>query len=121
MITIISGTNRNDSFTRKVALEYQRFLTELNIESQILSLEEHEAHRRNDAFIKMENGLLKTAERFIFILPEYNGSYPGVLKMMIEQYKELFMVNLNIYISNNLIIFIFFRYLKIYIIKYVLH
>jgi len=84
MITIISGTNRQDSFTKRVAKEYQRFLAEQDIESQILSLDEYDTHIRDEAFIQMENELLKTAERFIFILPEYNGSYPGVLKMMID-------------------------------------
>lgn len=84
MITIISGTNRNDSNTLKVAEEYRRFLDEQGIESRILSLKEHAVHTRNEAFIKMEDELLKTAERFIIILPEYNGSYPGILKLMID-------------------------------------
>ena len=84
MITIISGTNRKDSATKKVALEYQRFLKEQNMESQLLALEDHETHLRNEAFITMETELLKSSERFIIILPEYNGSYPGVLKMMID-------------------------------------
>ena len=84
MITIIAGTNRKDSYTKKVALEYQRFLTALNIDNNLFSLDEHEVYVRDEAFLKVENELLKTAGRFIFILPEYNGSYPGVLKMMID-------------------------------------
>lgn len=84
MITIISGTNRPDSNTKRVALEYQRFLTEQNIESNVLALDEHETHTRNEAFQKMEEEFLKPAERFIIVIPEYNGSYPGVIKMMID-------------------------------------
>lgn len=84
MITIIAGTNRKDSYTKKVAKEYRRFLSDQNMESQIFSLDEHDTHIRNDAFVQAEETYLKTAERFIFILPEYNGSYPGVLKMMID-------------------------------------
>ncbi len=84
MITIISGTNRKGSSTKKVAKEYQRFLSEQQIESQLLALEDFDATVRNEAFIKTETELLKTAERFIFILPEYNGSYPGILKMLID-------------------------------------
>lgn len=84
MITIIAGTNRKDSYTKKVALEYQRFLTALNIENKLLSLDEHDLSVRDESFLKVENELLKAAARFIFILPEYNGSYPGVLKMMID-------------------------------------
>ncbi len=84
MITIIAGTNRKDSYTKKTALAYQRFLTALNIENNLLSLDEHDLSVRDESFLKVENELLKTASRFIFILPEYNGSYPGVLKMMID-------------------------------------
>lgn len=84
MITIISGTNRADSYTKRVAEVYRRFLAERDTESKILSLDEFETHIRNDAFVKMENDFLKPAEKFIIILPEYNGSYPGVLKMMID-------------------------------------
>ena len=84
MITIIAGTNRKDSYTKRVAEEYKRFLAEQNTESTLFSLDEFETHERDDAFVKMENNFLKPAERFIIILPEYNGSYPGVLKMMID-------------------------------------
>ena len=84
MITIISGTNRKDSFTKKVAKEYQRFLKEQGIESRVLALEDYDTNIRNAVYIKMEDELLKTAQSFIIILPEYNGSYPGVLKLMID-------------------------------------
>jgi chromate reductase len=84
MITIISGTNRKDSNTKRVALEYQRFLTEQNIESRVLALDEYDTHARNEAFAAMEEEFLKPAERFIIVIPEYNGSYPGVIKMMID-------------------------------------
>lgn len=84
MITIISGTNRPGSNTKKVALEYKRILAEKNIESIILALDEHAVHERNDNFITMEKALLTPVESFIIISPEYHGSYPGVLKMMID-------------------------------------
>lgn len=84
MITIISGANRKDSNTKKVAVEYQRFLKEKNIEANLLSLEENEMTERNDAFKVIENGLLIPTEKFIIIMPEYNGSYPGILKLMID-------------------------------------
>lgn len=84
MITIISATDRKDSNTKKVALEYQRFLEEQQIKTAILSLDEYDSHVRNDDFKKMENDFLVSATGFIFIMPEYHGSYPGVLKMMID-------------------------------------
>lgn len=83
MITIISGTNR-DNNTKKVALEYQRLLKEKNIDSVLLALDEKDVSIRNDSFMKMEESFLKPASKFIIIMPEYNGSYPGILKLMID-------------------------------------
>jgi len=84
MITIISGTNRKDNFTKKVALEYQRLLTEKLFENRMLSLDEVDMSKRNYDFIQIESEILKPAEKFIIISPEYNGSYPGILKLMID-------------------------------------
>jgi NAD(P)H-dependent FMN reductase len=39
---------------------------------------------RNDRFRTIENEILKPSEKFIIISPEYNGSYPGILKLMID-------------------------------------
>ncbi|MBC7937959.1 MAG: NAD(P)H-dependent oxidoreductase [Rhizobacter sp.] len=84
MITIISGTNRGDNNTKKVALEYQRILLEKNVESAIYALDEIDGSRRTSDFIKAEEALLQAAEKFIIVMPEYNGSYPGILKLMID-------------------------------------
>lgn len=83
MITIISGTNR-DNNTKKVAIEYRRLLKEKNIDAQLLSLDEVKVVERDAGFIEMENKFLVPAEKFIIIMPEYNGSYPGILKLMID-------------------------------------
>lgn len=84
MITIIAGTNRRESYTKRVAEEYKKLLAEENTASSILSLDEYDTHLRSEDFVQMENEFLKKAERFIIILPEYNGSYPGVFKLMID-------------------------------------
>jgi NAD(P)H-dependent FMN reductase len=84
MITIISGSNRDDNNTKRVALEYQRILSEKNVPAQIFSLDEINSTLRNESFIKSELELLIPTERFIIIMPEYNGSYPGILKLMMD-------------------------------------
>ena len=84
MITIIAGTNRNDSNTKKIAAEYKRILTEKNIECKILSLNEVKVYERDEAFIAMEKEYLLSAEKIILVMPEYNGSFPGILKLMID-------------------------------------
>lgn len=84
MITIISGTNRKDNYTKKVALEYQRLLKEKLFESRILSLEDADMCKRDENFVQIESEFLIPAEKFIIISPEYHGSYPGILKLMID-------------------------------------
>lgn len=84
MITIISGTNRKGNSTKKVALAYKKILAEKKVDAKLLALDEVDVYERNEAFEKMENEYLKKADKFIFIMPEYNGSFPGVLKLMID-------------------------------------
>lgn len=84
MITIISGSNRKDNNTLKVAMEYQRLLHAAQLEAQVLSLEEMDLTQRNEEFLEVEENILVPTEKFIIISPEYNGSYPGVLKLMID-------------------------------------
>lgn len=84
MYTIISGTNRSGSNTLKVARQYQKIFSERGIEATILSLENLNVFAKNPQFEKIENELLIPTNNYIFITPEYNGSFPGVLKMMFD-------------------------------------
>jgi NAD(P)H-dependent FMN reductase len=84
MYTIISGTNRIGSHTEKVAREYRRILKNKNIDANIFSLKELDTLHRSEGILKAETEILIPTEKFIFIIPEYNGSYPGVLKAMID-------------------------------------
>jgi chromate reductase, NAD(P)H dehydrogenase (quinone) len=84
MYTIISGTNRPGSNTLKVAREYQRFLKAKGIEARLLSLEGIDLLNRDKAFEQLENEMIIPTSKFIFLVPEYNGSYPGVLKLLFD-------------------------------------
>jgi chromate reductase, NAD(P)H dehydrogenase (quinone) len=84
MITIVSGTNRTGSNTLKVAKEYQRLLGEKGARAGIFSLEGVNVMERDAAFEKIENEIILPTDSFIFIVPEYNGSFPGVLKMLFD-------------------------------------
>lgn len=84
MITIVSGTNRHDSNTIKVAVEYQRLLQEKGVSAALFSLEEINVMKRDAAFERIEREIIIPTEQFIFIIPEYNGSFPGVLKMLFD-------------------------------------
>ncbi len=84
MYTIISGTNRHGSHSEKVAIEYKRLLKEKNIDAVIFDLKNLDVLKKNAIFAAIENNLLVPATKFIFIIPEYNGTFPGVLKAMID-------------------------------------
>ena len=85
MITIISGSSRQDNNTKKVALEYQRLLKEqFNEESVLYALDDISVTSRDEAFVAAERTFLVPATKFIIVMPEYNGSYPGILKLMID-------------------------------------
>ena len=88
---IISATNRPGSSTLKVAKYYQKQLREKGIEAGLLSLAELPDNliktdmygQRSDEFQVIQDLITKT-EKFLFIIPEYNGSFPGVLKVFID-------------------------------------
>lgn len=84
MYLIISGTNRVGSSTLKVAKEYQRILKEKSIDAVLLSLEGLNLLSRDADFEKMENELIIPTHNYIFISPEYNGSFPGALKLLFD-------------------------------------
>ena len=84
MITIISGTNRKYSNTYKIAREYQLILQEKGVEAGVFSLENIDVFHYNAEFEKIENEVLIPTTHFIIISPEYNGSFPGVLKMLFD-------------------------------------
>lgn len=89
--TIIAGTNRRDSNTCKVARYYEELLNSKNIKPTFLSLEGWKFLERTREFEEMEKDLLAPTNKFIFVSPEYNGSIPGVLKVMfdISDYKKV--------------------------------
>lgn len=91
MLTIIAGTNRPGSSTLKLAVYYQRKLKEKGVEANILSLENLPDNllktdfygKRSEEF-KPFLELVNASDKFIFIIPEYNGSFPGVLKTFVD-------------------------------------
>jgi NAD(P)H-dependent FMN reductase len=85
MITIISATDRPGSNTLKIAKAYSELLHEKNLPHQLLSLEDVSVFKRDESFQEMESQFLISAQKFIFVTPEYNGSYAGILKLMIDR------------------------------------
>lgn len=96
MITIVSGTNRKNSRSLVLSKYYFNLLSEKGIESQILDLNQLPADFAFNALYENSgkhedfNEFRQTVEqsnKFIFVVPEYNGSFPGVLKTFIDGLK----------------------------------
>lgn len=93
MITIVSGTNRPHAKTRQVADYYYTLLTNLQAECQILDLADLPtdfvfsalyANAGKNAQFNALRSLMDNSEKFVFIIPEYNNSFPGVFKAFID-------------------------------------
>lgn len=94
MITIIAGTNRNNSNSLRVAKFYQRQLKNKGLDSQIFPLTNLPISIYSPGFydkpcedFKPLQNIITVTKKFIFIIPEYNGSFPGVLKALIDACK----------------------------------
>ncbi|HTH48472.1 MAG TPA: NAD(P)H-dependent oxidoreductase [Candidatus Limnocylindria bacterium] len=94
MITIISGTNRPGSNTRKTAALIESLYRDLGVPTRLLDLQAlppelfaPEAYAvKPDAFAPFAEAVLK-ATGLVIVTPEYNGSFPGVLKLFIDHLK----------------------------------
>jgi len=84
MITIIAGTNRQESMTLRTARAYYNIIATHTDDVQLLSLENKQVWERGTDMKELETQYLLPATKFLFIMPEYNASFPGVLKMMID-------------------------------------
>ena len=91
-ITIISSTNRLDSNTEKIAKYYLSILKNKTFQVDLLNLKELPESflfsdlygKRSDEFQKIIDKYIEQQTKFIFIVPEYNGSFPGILKGFLD-------------------------------------
>ncbi len=84
MYTIISATNRKGSKSLHVAHQYKKILQERGIEAQLVSLEKFDPLSDKEIIIQLGENILLPSLKLLFIVPEYNGSFPGVLKVLID-------------------------------------
>lgn len=91
MVTIISGTNRPSSNTLKVAKYYQKTLKLKGLETNLFNLEDlpdslisADLYGKHSPEFEAIQDMITRTSKFLFIIPEYNGSFPGVLKTFID-------------------------------------
>lgn len=95
MITIISGTDRKKSESLHFAKKYAEIIaTKTDEQVKILALEDvphdwwhtgmYEDDGQTGSVGELQDEFMLPAQKFIYITPEYNGSFPGVLKLFID-------------------------------------
>lgn len=94
MITLIVGTNRPGSNSRKVAAQLEEIYTGLKVPVQVLDLAKLPLEifapaayaEKPRSFQPFADAVLQSAGLHI-VAPEYNGGVPGVLKYFIDMLK----------------------------------
>ena len=94
MITLIVGTNRPGSNTRKVARHVEEIYAELKVPLRVLDLAQMPPEifspssyaEKPKAFAPFADAVLQAAGLHV-VTPEYNGGIPGVLKYFIDMLK----------------------------------
>ena len=94
MISIISGTNRELAKTDAISKYIFEYLNENGIACRILYLKDLKADFLNNAMYNSDKQSVQLkdiqdrhiceANKFIVVSPEYNGSFPGILKLFID-------------------------------------
>lgn len=93
MITILVTTNRKEAISSQIASIYKRQLEKAGEPVRIMSLEDlphdfvfsalYENSGKNPQFNAFVKELCES-RRLIFVVPEYNNSFPGVLKAFLD-------------------------------------
>lgn len=94
---VIVGTNRPDSNSKKVAQYVQKLYEAKGEKVGLLDLSEIEVEQVHGGHFGGKTPLppklsaaveaVTKSEGLIFVIPEYNGSMPGVLKEFVDQWK----------------------------------
>lgn len=94
MIVLISGTNRPGSTTLKVARQAEAALKALGTDVLLVDLQDlppecasGAAYKSKPARIAEWQDAVLKAQGILSVIPEYNGSFPGIYKLFIDMLK----------------------------------
>lgn len=91
-MTLLCATDRPRSNTRKVVDKYSELLTARGIDHRVCLLEEMPARELlasaygapTEALSNWASLYFGSAKKLVVIAPEYNGSYPGIFKLLLD-------------------------------------
>ncbi|MEX2379460.1 MAG: NADPH-dependent FMN reductase [Vicingaceae bacterium] len=92
MTTIISASNREGNLTALFAQECLQFFEAAGEDCQLFYLDELPSplslqsvyEYKTSAFADLSEKLIQPADKLLFVVPEYNGSIPGILKLFLD-------------------------------------
>ncbi len=94
MITLLIGTNRPDSNTRKVAQQVEEIYAALKVPLHVLDLAQlppeiflPTSYAEKPKTFKPFSDAILNSSGLVVVSPEYNGGIPGVLKYFIDMLK----------------------------------
>ncbi len=91
-IVILNCTNRSNSNSLKVSKIYKTQLEDKNVITEIFdfcdlpqTIAFTELYgKRSEAYAELIKKYITENNKFIFVVPEYNGSFPGILKLFLD-------------------------------------
>lgn len=90
-LKIISGTDRPNSHAIKISNYVSTLYKEMGIQAEVISLEDFPLHAviggkygQDIPEVNAFRAPIVEADGLVFVIPEYNGSYPGILKIFID-------------------------------------
>ena len=95
MITVISGTNRRHSGAAEFAKHYHKVLqAKTSVPVNLLQLENiphdwfhpdmYAADQQSASLSALQDAYIIPATHLVFVVPEYNGGFPGALKLFLD-------------------------------------
>lgn len=92
-VAIICGTNRKDAISMYITTLYQKVLHDLHAKTVLIDLSQlpidfafsalYDNYGKNEQFNPYVKTMLES-KKYVFVVPEYNGSFPGALKTFID-------------------------------------
>lgn len=93
-LTILSCTNRPQSRSLAISQAYKKVAAPHWDSVELVSLEQLNGMTLNESMYstdgqdpllaKFQDDVFNPAQHFLFVLPEYNGTFPGIFKLMID-------------------------------------